>query len=120
VQQALSALLSKYLECVVAAEQTELESFFGKICGAVAREGICECAAGGARVEFCAREWTVDAADYAGEGSGGSICSYGSNGERRKADENRVRAKSFPRARAKGRLLRVSTAFIHVATFRHT
>jgi len=62
VQQALSALLSKYLECVVAAEQTELESFFGKICGAVAREGICECAAGGARVEFCAREWTVDAA----------------------------------------------------------
>jgi len=26
VQQALSALLSKYLECVVAAEQTELES----------------------------------------------------------------------------------------------
>jgi hypothetical protein len=31
VQQALSALLSKYLDCVVAAEQTELGSFFGKI-----------------------------------------------------------------------------------------
>jgi hypothetical protein len=30
VQEALSALLSKYLDCVVAAEQTELESFFGK------------------------------------------------------------------------------------------
>jgi hypothetical protein len=30
VQQALSALLSKYLDCVVAAEQTELESFFDK------------------------------------------------------------------------------------------
>ena len=29
VQEALSALLSKYLDCVVAAEQTELESFFG-------------------------------------------------------------------------------------------
>jgi hypothetical protein len=29
VAEALSALLSKYLECVVAAEQTELESFFG-------------------------------------------------------------------------------------------
>ena len=30
VQQALSALLSKYLECVVAADQAELESFFGR------------------------------------------------------------------------------------------
>ncbi len=30
VQQALSALLSKYLDCVIAAEQSELESFFGK------------------------------------------------------------------------------------------
>jgi hypothetical protein len=29
VQQALSALLSKYLDCVVAAEHSELESFFG-------------------------------------------------------------------------------------------
>jgi len=29
VNEALSALLSKYLECVVAAEPTELESFFG-------------------------------------------------------------------------------------------
>lgn len=29
VQQALSALLSKYLDCVVAADQTELETFFG-------------------------------------------------------------------------------------------
>jgi hypothetical protein len=29
VQQALSALLSKYLDCVIAAEQSELESFFG-------------------------------------------------------------------------------------------
>jgi hypothetical protein len=29
VQQALSALLSKYLDCVIAAEQTELETFFG-------------------------------------------------------------------------------------------
>jgi len=30
VQQALSALLSKYLDCVVAADQAELEAFFGK------------------------------------------------------------------------------------------
>jgi hypothetical protein len=30
VQQALSALLSKYLDCVVAAELSELEAFFGK------------------------------------------------------------------------------------------
>lgn len=30
VQQALSGLLSKYLDCVVAAEPAELESFFGK------------------------------------------------------------------------------------------
>jgi hypothetical protein len=39
VQQALSALLSKYLDCVVAAEQTELESFFGKF---VARSRVKE------------------------------------------------------------------------------
>jgi len=31
VQQALSALLSKYLDCVVAADQAELEAFFGRI-----------------------------------------------------------------------------------------
>jgi hypothetical protein len=30
VQQALSALLSKYMDCVFAAEQSELEAFFGK------------------------------------------------------------------------------------------
>ena len=30
VGEALSALLSKYLECVIAADQTELDSFFGK------------------------------------------------------------------------------------------
>lgn len=30
VGEALSALLSKYLECVIAADQVELESFFGK------------------------------------------------------------------------------------------
>ncbi len=30
VQQALSALLSKYLDCVIAADQTELEFFFGR------------------------------------------------------------------------------------------
>jgi len=30
VQQALSALLSKYLDCVIAADQSELETFFGK------------------------------------------------------------------------------------------
>ena len=29
VQQALSALLSKYLDCVIAADQSELETFFG-------------------------------------------------------------------------------------------
>jgi hypothetical protein len=29
VQEALSALLSKYLDCVIAAEQSELETFFG-------------------------------------------------------------------------------------------
>jgi Winged helix DNA-binding domain len=29
VQEALSALLSKYLDCVIAAEQTDLETFFG-------------------------------------------------------------------------------------------
>ena len=29
VQEALSALLSKYLDCVVASEQQELETFFG-------------------------------------------------------------------------------------------
>jgi hypothetical protein len=39
VQEALSALLSKYLDCVVAAEQTELESFFGKF---VARSRVKE------------------------------------------------------------------------------
>src|SRR5271166_3482146 len=39
VQQALSALLSKYLDCVVAAEQTELEAFFGKF---VARSRVKE------------------------------------------------------------------------------
>jgi Winged helix DNA-binding domain len=37
VGEALSALLSKYLECVVAAEQTELENFFGNF---VARSKI--------------------------------------------------------------------------------
>jgi Winged helix DNA-binding domain len=39
VQQALSALLSKYLECVVAADLAELESFFGKF---VARSRVKE------------------------------------------------------------------------------
>jgi hypothetical protein len=39
VQQALSALLSKYLDCVIAAEQTELESFFGNF---VARSRVKE------------------------------------------------------------------------------
>jgi hypothetical protein len=39
VQQALSALLSKYLDCVVAAEPAELEAFFGKF---VARSRVKE------------------------------------------------------------------------------
>jgi hypothetical protein len=39
VQQALSALLSKYLDCVIAAEQAQLESFFGNI---VARSRVKE------------------------------------------------------------------------------
>ena len=39
VQQALSALLSKYLDCVIAAEQTELETFFGNF---VARSRVKE------------------------------------------------------------------------------
>jgi len=39
VQQALSALLSKYLDCVIAAEQAELEFFFGKF---VARSRVKE------------------------------------------------------------------------------
>ena len=39
VQQALSGLLSKYLDCVVAAEQTELEAFFGRF---VARSRVKE------------------------------------------------------------------------------
>ena len=39
VQQALSALLSKYLDCVIAAEQAELEIFFGKF---VARSRVKE------------------------------------------------------------------------------
>ena len=39
VQQALSALLSKYLECVVAADQNELETFFGEF---VARSRVKE------------------------------------------------------------------------------
>jgi Winged helix DNA-binding domain len=39
MQQALSALLSKYLDCVIAADQTELESFFGKF---VARSRVKE------------------------------------------------------------------------------
>jgi hypothetical protein len=39
VPEALSALLSKYLDCVVAAEQSELEAFFGKF---VARSRVKE------------------------------------------------------------------------------
>jgi 23S rRNA pseudouridine2605 synthase len=39
VPEALSALLSKYLDCVVAAEQSELETFFGKF---VARSRVRE------------------------------------------------------------------------------
>ncbi|HWZ12905.1 MAG TPA: hypothetical protein VNX22_07200 [Acidobacteriaceae bacterium] len=39
VQQAVSALLSKYLDCVVAAEQSELETFFGNF---VARSRVKE------------------------------------------------------------------------------
>ena len=39
VGEALSALLSKYLDCVVAADQQELESFFGKF---VARSRVKE------------------------------------------------------------------------------
>jgi len=39
VQQALSALLSKYLDCVIAAERSDLESFFGNF---VARSRVKE------------------------------------------------------------------------------
>jgi hypothetical protein len=39
LQQALSALLSKYLDCVIAAEQAELENFFGNF---VARSRVKE------------------------------------------------------------------------------
>jgi len=39
VPEALSALLSKYLDCVIAVEQTELEVFFGNF---VARSKIKE------------------------------------------------------------------------------
>jgi hypothetical protein len=39
VPEALSALLSKYLDCVIAAEQTELETFFGNF---VARSRVKE------------------------------------------------------------------------------
>ena len=39
VQQALSALLSKYLDCVIAAQQTDLETFFGNF---VARSRVKE------------------------------------------------------------------------------
>jgi hypothetical protein len=39
VQEALSALLSKYLDCVIAAEQSELETFFGNF---VARSRVKE------------------------------------------------------------------------------
>jgi len=39
VQQALSALLSKYMDCVIAAEQAELETFFGNF---VARSRVKE------------------------------------------------------------------------------
>jgi hypothetical protein len=39
VQQAVSALLSKYLDCVIAAEQSELETFFGNF---VARSRVRE------------------------------------------------------------------------------
>jgi hypothetical protein len=39
VQQALSALLSKYMDCVIAAEPTELETFFGNF---VARSRVKE------------------------------------------------------------------------------
>jgi len=39
VPEALSALLSKYLDCVIAAEQTDLETFFGNI---VARSRVKE------------------------------------------------------------------------------
>ena len=39
VNSALSALLSKYLDCVVAADQQELESFFGNF---VARSKVRE------------------------------------------------------------------------------
>jgi 23S rRNA pseudouridine2605 synthase len=39
VQQALSALLSKYMDCVIAAEQSELETFFGNF---VARSRVKE------------------------------------------------------------------------------
>jgi len=39
VQEALTALLSKYLDCVIAAEQSELESFFGNF---VARSKVKE------------------------------------------------------------------------------
>jgi 23S rRNA pseudouridine2605 synthase len=39
MQQAVSALLSKYLDCVIAAEQTEIETFFGNF---VARSRVKE------------------------------------------------------------------------------
>ncbi|HXJ89643.1 MAG TPA: crosslink repair DNA glycosylase YcaQ family protein [Candidatus Binatia bacterium] len=39
VPEALSALVSKYLDCVIAVEQTELETFFGKV---VARSKVKE------------------------------------------------------------------------------
>ena len=52
VGEALSALLSKYLDCVVAADQQEVETFFGNFVPALASEGSDQRVAGRARTGF--------------------------------------------------------------------
>src|ERR1700722_1318465 len=56
-------------------------SLLRKICGAIAGERSGERVTGGARVELCACEREIDAADYAGEGSGSTVCGAGSIAE---------------------------------------
>ena len=71
VPEALSALLSKYLDCVIAAEQSELEAFFGNFVAPLPRERSCKRLAGGPRAELRPRQRKIDVADHSGEGAGG-------------------------------------------------
>ena len=68
VQEALTALLSKYLDCVVAVEQAELEIFFGNFVARSRVKDAVNALLAARELSFVHVERPIDAADHPREG----------------------------------------------------